>query len=96
MSPLPVDGGVSVRNPTYNVLMKGNLFRHVRSVCGNLSLVRVAPGTNVFGDEAVSGLMALSPRRDGTMTRALEPFFSARCFALWKADWDCPQWGDPK
>ena len=46
-------------------------FRHVRSVCGSRSSVRVAPDINVYGDEVVSGSIALSSRRDGTKTRAL-------------------------
>ena len=45
-------------------------FRHVRPVCGNRSFVRVAPDFNVYGDEAISGSIALSSRRDGTKTRA--------------------------
>ena len=51
-----------------------SLFRHVRLVCGNQLLVRVAPDANVFGGEAVSGLMALSPRRGGIVNRALKRF----------------------
>ena len=46
----------------------------MRMVCGNRSLVRVAPGIYVFGGEAVSGSMALSSRCDGTKP----------------GRWDCP------
>lgn len=64
------------------------MFRHVRQVCGNPSLVRVAPGTNVFDGEVVTGSMTLLSRRDGTLTRALELSVQRPGF------WNCESFGD--